>query len=98
MDGGTDGLDLIRRLLDQAPTVLAEEGFVRGLRALAEEQRDEEGREQRLRAAVDRLLVDAGRRHSTLSEDAVRKIFESDIDLNAQGLGIWLKRRAKKRQ
>ena len=65
--------------------------------ALNEEQRGEEGREQRLRSAVDRMLVDAGCRYSDLSEDAVRKIFESDIELNAQGLGIWLARRAKKR-
>ena len=65
--------------------------------ALAEEQRDSDGREQRLQAAVERLLVDAGRRHSRLSAEAVREIFASDIDLNAQGLGIWLARRAKRR-
>lgn len=65
--------------------------------ALAEEQRDDEGRDQRLKDAVDKLLVEAGQRHSALSADAVRGIFASDIDLNAQGLGIWLARRAKRR-
>ena len=64
--------------------------------ALEEETRDSDGREQRLTDAVDRLLVEAGRRHSHLSADAVRTIFASDIDLNAQGLAIWLARRARR--
>jgi hypothetical protein len=65
--------------------------------ALAEEPRDPEGREERLREAVDRLLVDAGTAHSGLAPDAVRRIFELDIELNAQGLAVWLARRAKRR-
>jgi hypothetical protein len=65
--------------------------------ALEEEKRDPEGREARLKQAVDGLLVDAGCAHSDLAPDQVRDIFESDIDLNAQGLNIWLIRRAKKR-
>ena len=65
--------------------------------ALEEEKRDSEGREARLKKAVDRLLVDAGCAHSDLPPDQVRHIFESDIDLNSQGLNIWLIRRAKKR-
>ena len=65
--------------------------------ALEEEKRDPEGREARLKQAVDRLLVDAGCAYSDLAPDKVRDIFESDIDLNAQGLNIWLIRRAKKR-
>ncbi len=64
--------------------------------ALEEEGRDPEGREARLRAAVDRLLVDAGCAHSELPAEQVRHIFESDIELNAQGLCVWLIRRAKK--
>jgi len=64
--------------------------------ALEEEKRDPEGREARLKAAVDRLLVDAGCAHSGLSAEQVRHIFESDIDLNSQGLNVWLIRRAKK--
>ncbi|MBT8428875.1 MAG: MBL fold metallo-hydrolase, partial [Gammaproteobacteria bacterium] len=65
--------------------------------ALEEEERDPEDREARLKAAVDRLLVDAGCAHSDLSPDQVRRIFESDIELNAQGLNVWLIRRAKKK-
>jgi glyoxylase-like metal-dependent hydrolase (beta-lactamase superfamily II) len=63
--------------------------------ALAEEQRAEQDREERLTAAVERLLVDAGRRHSGLPEDQVREVFSADITLNAQGLAVWLARRAK---
>jgi glyoxylase-like metal-dependent hydrolase (beta-lactamase superfamily II) len=65
--------------------------------ALEEEKRDPDGREARLKAAVDRLLVDAGCAHSDLSAAQVRQIFESDIELNAQGLNVWLIRRAKKK-
>jgi glyoxylase-like metal-dependent hydrolase (beta-lactamase superfamily II) len=65
--------------------------------ALAEENREPEGREARLHAAVDRLLVAEGCRHSGLAEDQVRQIFANDIELNAQGLNVWLARRAKRR-
>lgn len=65
--------------------------------ALAEELRDSQGRVQRLSAAVEHLLMEAGQRHSGLPADRVREIFASDIELNAQGLGIWLMRRAKRR-
>ena len=60
-------------------------------------ERDSQGRVQRLYAAVEHLLVEAGQRHSGLPSDRVREIFASDIELNAQGLGIWLMRRAKRR-
>ena len=63
--------------------------------ALEEERRDEQGREARLMAAVERLLVEAGTRHSGLPEDRVRDVFSADITLNAQGLSVWLARRAK---
>jgi len=66
--------------------------------ALAEEARETEGREARLRDAVRRLLVEAGCAHSDLPADRVARIFALDIELNAQGLGIWLARRAKKQQ
>ena len=66
--------------------------------ALTEEQQAAEGREGRLRQAVDRLLVGAGTAHSDLSADQVRHIFDTDIELNAQGLHVWLMRRAKRRE
>lgn len=65
--------------------------------ALAEEARSPEGRESRLRSEVERLLVDAGVAHAGLPADRVREIFSGDIELNAQGLAIWLTRRAKGR-
>lgn len=65
--------------------------------ALAEEARDAGGREERLKTAVSRLLVDAGVNHCGLAADQVQRIFENDIELNAQGLGVWLARRAKRR-
>ena len=52
----------------------------------------------RLHGAVDGLLVGAGTAHSGLPADEVRTIFEMDIELNAQGLAIWLARRAKRRE
>ncbi len=64
--------------------------------ALEEEKRPPEGREGRLMQAVERLLVAAGTAHSKLPEDEVRQIFASDIELNAQGLQVWLARRAKR--
>jgi len=65
--------------------------------ALEEEKRGPEGREERLMQSVDGLLVRAGTAHSGLPEDQVRQIFASDIALNAQGLQVWLARRAKQR-
>lgn len=64
--------------------------------ALAEEGRDPTGRDERLLAAVEAELVDAGMAHSGLSREHVRALFDSDITLNAQGLAIWLKRRARR--
>ena len=65
--------------------------------ALDEEKRDPAGREQRLMQAVDHLLVGAGAAHCRLPEHEIRRIFASDIELNSQGLQIWLARRAKQR-
>ncbi len=65
--------------------------------ALEEEKHPPEGREGRLMQAVERLLVGAGTAHCELPEGEVRQIFASDIELNAQGLQVWLARRAKRR-
>jgi glyoxylase-like metal-dependent hydrolase (beta-lactamase superfamily II) len=64
--------------------------------ALDEEANDADGRSQRLFHAIETLLVNAGTSHSGLPRDTVRELFDSDITLNAQGLEIWLKRRAKR--
>jgi glyoxylase-like metal-dependent hydrolase (beta-lactamase superfamily II) len=66
--------------------------------ALEEEPREEPGRAERLQSAVDALLVGEGlRRHPELGEAKVRELLALDIGLNAQGLHVWLKRRAKRR-
>lgn len=66
--------------------------------ALQEEPNPPEGRDRRLREAVGRLLVDGASAHSGLPRDQVTALLENDIDLNAQGLAIWLARRAKRRR
>lgn len=65
--------------------------------ALNEEPNDAEGRERRLHDAVERLLVDTAVAHSGLDDATAHAVLTSDIDLNAQGLAVWLARRAKKR-
>jgi glyoxylase-like metal-dependent hydrolase (beta-lactamase superfamily II) len=66
--------------------------------ALAEESREDAGRDQRLRRAVEENLI---RRMEalgcTLTSERIRELLSVDIELNAQGLDVWLKRRAKAR-
>lgn len=64
--------------------------------ALAEEPLGEAGRALRLQQAVAELLIGAALAHCPdLSRARAAALLELDIDLNAQGLHIWLKRRAK---
>lgn len=64
--------------------------------ALAEEGRPLEGRAERLSEAVAELLLGAVRRHApAVAQETARELLALDIDLNAQGLEIWLKRRAR---
>jgi len=64
--------------------------------ALNEETNDDTDRDKRLRSAVDALLVsEALRRRPDLDEATARELLLLDIELNAQGLHVWLKRRAK---
>jgi glyoxylase-like metal-dependent hydrolase (beta-lactamase superfamily II) len=56
-----------------------------------------ESRLERLRAAVARHLVGGAQAHGcTLDEAAVREVLAVDLDLNAQGLEIWLTRLERK--
>jgi len=66
--------------------------------ALAEEDNDTEGRGERLRQALDGLLVGGAVKHSDMDEARARQLLAGDIELNAQGLEVWLKRRAKRRE
>jgi glyoxylase-like metal-dependent hydrolase (beta-lactamase superfamily II) len=50
-----------------------------------------EGRHERIKTAMTHYLLSEIRIHGcSLSEKALLDIWESDIELNAQGLGIWL--------
>ncbi len=57
-----------------------------------------EERYQRLTAALKQSLCAQAMAHTGLSENRVYEILSSDIKLNAQGLNIWLARRARQRE
>ena len=66
--------------------------------ALAEESGPIEGREERIKAAVEDHLVASAQAHATtLTQETIAELLRLDIELNAQGLEVWLKRRAKVR-
>ena len=66
--------------------------------ALREESNaDDSGREERLEQAVANLLVTGATAHCGVSPAHAREILAGDIRLNAQGLAVWLARRAKRR-
>jgi len=67
--------------------------------ALQEEQQQQEGREERLLEALRSLLVAQAMAHNPeLDRSMVEKLLEVDLALNAQGLAIWLARRARRRE
>jgi glyoxylase-like metal-dependent hydrolase (beta-lactamase superfamily II) len=82
------------------PLVLAEDlrKSIRELAdlALAEEANAQEGRSERLQKGVAAQLIAGARSHGCELDDAqIREILAVDIELNAQGLEVWLTRRAK---
>ena len=65
--------------------------------ALAEEGRDDPERPTRLKAAVRaHLLASARAQGVNLSDSAMADLLAVDIELNAQGLDVWLKRRERR--
>jgi glyoxylase-like metal-dependent hydrolase (beta-lactamase superfamily II) len=65
--------------------------------ALAEEGQADPDRESRLQRAVRAYLTASARAHGVaLSDDGIAALLSLDTDLNAQGLEVWLKRRAKR--
>lgn len=66
--------------------------------ALEEEGNGTEGRTERLHSAVEAYLaVGAVENGCALPRDQIERLLEVDARLNAQGLEVWLKRRAKAR-
>jgi len=64
--------------------------------ALAEEGKAQAGRSERLLEGVaEQLLSRAQHQGCTLDESRIRAVLDVDITLNAQGLEVWLARRAK---
>jgi glyoxylase-like metal-dependent hydrolase (beta-lactamase superfamily II) len=64
--------------------------------ALAEEGRLPDGRLERLKQGVGGHLVEQVRRHGCAMDEArIRDLLAVDTELNAQGLEVWLVRRAK---
>jgi len=56
---------------------------------------DAPDRHAALVALLDALYVPRAAAHSGLAPEAVRELIGMDIELNAQGLGVWLDRRAR---
>jgi glyoxylase-like metal-dependent hydrolase (beta-lactamase superfamily II) len=64
--------------------------------ALAEESARDDQRLGRLRVAVDAYLLARARQNACeLPDERVRELLAVDIELNAQGLEVWLRRRAR---
>ena len=82
------------------------EGLVDGLRrsirdlaaiALAEEANADAGRQQRIKQEITAHLIGDVRRHGcVLAEADILELLAVDLELNAQGLEVWLKRRARR--
>ncbi len=67
--------------------------------ALKEESNPEEGRETRLRQALEAEVLARLEQHNPeISRSAARQLLEIDLQLNAQGLTVWLARRARGRR
>lgn len=64
--------------------------------AFAQALREAPDRHARLKAELHRLFVDSSRQHGcTLPEAEVARLLAVDIELNAQGLAVWLDRPAR---
>jgi glyoxylase-like metal-dependent hydrolase (beta-lactamase superfamily II) len=65
--------------------------------ALTEESQAGEDRKARIEAKIAELFLAQAKAHGcTLSDAEMHRLLDMDIDLNAQGLEIWLQRRAKR--
>ncbi len=63
---------------------------------IAERYRDSEQRSRNISRGIAQWLVKSTRQHGvTLKEDALHHVLQADIELNTQGLEVWLDRRQK---
>ncbi len=86
-------LDQPRRLVEPLRQSLRDLAGI----ALAEEGATDGDRLARIQDAVGRHLIARARAHGvTLAEPRIRDLLAVDIALNAQGLEIWLQRRARR--
>jgi len=77
-DVAQQGQDLYRRLDAVVELALAERAF-------------DEARHQRIKTALTQYLLSELSRHGcTLAEDTLLEMWETDLELNAQGLIVWL--------
>jgi hypothetical protein len=61
--------------------------------ALGEALRDAPGRHEKLKTAMlDDALAELSRRGNTLPRAVVQELLATDIELNAQGMAVWLDR------
>jgi len=82
----TDVARLAEQLLRQADSMVA----------AANELASVPNRHERLRQAFREIYVNELRRcGSTLDEETIRSLLSTDIELNAQGMAVWLDRKAK---
>lgn len=66
--------------------------------ALSEEEQAAEGRVERIHAKLQNLITSELEQHGcTLSHAEIFTLLKVDLDLDAQGLEVWLQRRAKAR-
>ncbi|MEO8411619.1 MAG: MBL fold metallo-hydrolase, partial [Propionivibrio sp.] len=84
-------------VLDVAAKAADLHRLIDALVALARREKDAEKnaagpeRHARLRAATDRLLLDEAERFGCrLPPEKLIEVYEMDLELNAQGLGVWL--------
>lgn len=88
--GMVAGADVIQRIGAELDRMI--DGHV----ALAEKAKGAPDRHGALKAGIEQQLVtELAHQGTTLSRDELYAVFGGDIDLNAQGLGVWLDKQAK---
>jgi glyoxylase-like metal-dependent hydrolase (beta-lactamase superfamily II) len=86
-------VDRPERLVESLRRSIREQAAI----ALAEEDRPDDQRPERLRDALAEHLHAGARAHGVeLPDERIDELLAVDLELNAQGLEVWLQRRAKR--